>query len=413
MKARMGWLGVVAVGFGLVACGGDSGTPVVFDSGSGSTAAPPSSPTSNTGDPNAQVDPQNRSPQEGGNFLSDFDFVRSNITSGGVPKDAIPALTDPSFVGSLDPEAAYVRDDDLVLGVVINGEAKAYPHNIGWLHEITNDVVGGHPVVVSLCPLTGTGLVFDAEDPSDGSRIACGVSGFLFNNNLVMYDRRDNTSLYPQMLSVSISGPREGDDLSLLPVVETTWRYWKVLYPDAKVVGSAQLANSGNPGGYDGNTYQRYPYGAYRQPNTSPLFANTPPLSSNPTAQLFSNKDMMLGLRFGEIAKAYPFRSMASEDVVNDVVDGNSIVVVYYAQEKLAVPFFRDHGGTTLTFHKVASTQPAIFPFMIQDAETGTTWDLLGRGVAGPNAGQQLAQIPAHNAFWFAWATFWQNTGIL
>ena len=50
---------------------------------------------------------------------------------------------------------------------------------------------------------------------------------------------------------------------------------------------------------------------------------------------------------------------------------------------------------------------------MMRDQETGTTWTLLGRGVDGPNAGQQLVQVPAHNAFWFAWSTFWQNTGVL
>ena len=85
------------------------------------------------------------------------------------------------------------------MGLFINGEAKAYPHNIGWLHEITNDVVGGKPVVVSFCPLTGTGMVFDGGELSV-NRLTCGVSGNLFNNNLMMYDRRDNLSdptLYP------------------------------------------------------------------------------------------------------------------------------------------------------------------------------------------------------------------------
>ena len=67
------------------------------------------------------------------------------------------------------------------MGVVINGEAVAYPHNIGWHHEIVNDVVSGPPIVVSFCPLTGTGLVFNGLS-ADGSRLTCGVSGLLFNN---------------------------------------------------------------------------------------------------------------------------------------------------------------------------------------------------------------------------------------
>ena len=75
------------------------------------------------------------------------------------------------------------------------------------------------------------------------NRLTCGVSGNLFNNNLVMYDRRDNLSdptLYPQMMGLGVFGPRTGHGLALLPVVETIWRYWKKLHPDTKVIGSNQ-----------------------------------------------------------------------------------------------------------------------------------------------------------------------------
>ena len=116
--------------------------------------------------------------------------------------DSIPALTNPAF---LEPsQVQYLAEDDLVLGLAINGEAKAYPHNIGWWHEIINDVVGGQPVSVTFCPLTGTGLVFDATD-ENGEQFSLGVSGKLYNNNLVMYDRRDRT-LYPQIYFTGVWG---------------------------------------------------------------------------------------------------------------------------------------------------------------------------------------------------------------
>ncbi len=136
-------------------------------------------------------------------------------------------------------------------------------------------------------------------------------------------------------------------------------------------------------------------------------------MSNNPIRNLFNNKDAVLGVRFDQLAKAYPFRSMGAEEVINDTVGSDDIVVVYYAAEELAIPYFRLFNGRSLTFDKVASLDPEVFPFMMRDQESGTTWDLLGRGVDGPNAGQQLIQVPAHNAFWFAWSTFWQNTGIL
>jgi hypothetical protein len=408
MKNLNSSLLTLAVGLAVAACGGDSGTS---SSGDGVI---PAGPPSGTPDPNVPTDPLGQDPATGGNFLNDVPGVVQRIQQN-LRVDAIPALTDPDFVDINSSDADYVFDDDLVLGLFINGEAKAYPHNIGWLHEITNDVVGGKPVVVSFCPLTGTGMVFDGGELSV-DRLTCGVSGNLFNNNLVMYDRRDNLSnptLYPQMMGLGVFGPRTGNELALLPVVETTWRYWKKLHPDTKVIGSNQPRSAGNLGQYDVRTYQRYPYGNYRDPQTEPFFSTWPSLRDNPIRNLFNNKDAVLGVRFDQLAKAYPFRSMDAEEVINDTVGNDDIVVVYYAAEELAIPYFREFKGRSLTFDRVTSLNLAVFPFMMRDQESGTTWDLLGRGVDGPNAGQQLVQVPAHNAFGFAWSTFWQNTGIL
>ena len=149
-----------------------------------------------------------------------------HLRSGGVPRDGIPAMTNPQVVAP--QEAHYLSDSDLVLGVVINGEARAYPHNLGWKHEIVNDQLGGQYICVTFCPLTSTGLVFDGTAP-DSSQIELGVSGMLINSNLVMYDRRDEETLYPQMIYAGISGKHRGQSLTLLPVVETTWGLWRGL----------------------------------------------------------------------------------------------------------------------------------------------------------------------------------------
>ena len=375
---------------GLLACGGNDAVGP-RDSGHGVPNVP--------GD--SQPDqPINREPGTGGHFLDDFPTER--ILSGGVPPDGIPALTDPRFVELTSSEAAYLRDDDLVLGAVVNGEAKAYPHNLAWWHEIINDTIGGRPIVESFCPLTSTGLVFNGQG-NDGSRIRVGVSGLLFNNNLIMYDRRDNETLYPQMLHVPVAGPGS-EELQLMPAIETTWRYWKRLYPNSKVIGV-------NAGGFSPSTYRSYPYGSYRDPNVGPNFPSFPALAANPTAQLFPPKTMTLGMRFGETAKAYPFPTMGTEAAINDVVAGNASVIVYCDAEQYAVPFSRVVGGQTLAFEKVPSADQT-YPFMLRDRETGSTWNLKGEAIAGPLQNETLQHLPAHNAFWFAWATFWQNTGI-
>ena len=102
--------------------------------------------------------------------------------------------------------------------------------NIGWWHEIVNDTVAGHAVSVTFCPLTGAGLVFDAQQPG-GGRLELGVSGLLYNSNLVMFDRANN-SLYPQIYGSGVLGVDLGQTLPLLAVVETTWSVWKQLYPN-------------------------------------------------------------------------------------------------------------------------------------------------------------------------------------
>ena len=87
-------------------------------------------------------------------------------------------------------QVSYVSGSDLVLGVYVNGIARALPENLGWWHEIVNDDIGGQFISITLCPLTGTGLVFNATD-GDGTRFELGVSGLLANSNLIIYDRRD------------------------------------------------------------------------------------------------------------------------------------------------------------------------------------------------------------------------------
>lgn len=385
-------------GGGSEGTGGSSGS-----SGSGSTG---SSGTTDSGGSYAA-----REPSPGGNYLDIDSFPMNDIVNGGVNKDQIPALDQPRFVHPSSPEAFYLRPDDLVMGVVINGEAKAYPHNMGWWHEVINDNVGGQPVIVTFCPLTGTGMVFDGR-LDNGDWLTMGVSGLLFNNNLIMFSKLDDTSLYPQMIGRAVSGPARGEELKLLPVVETTWDYWRALYPSSKVISAAT-------GVYEPTRYTLYPYrdqGDYRQESNYILYPMAPASVVTP---YFGAKQVTLGVRFGEIAKAYPFPAMGSEAVVNDVIregaNTHNVVVVFYELHKLALPYSRDvvvNGEIrTLTFDQAPSTNP-VFPFFLKDRETGSLWTLKGDAINGPLAGQKLVQIPAHNGFWFAWTTFWRNTGI-
>jgi hypothetical protein len=405
MKRFLMLFALLGLALGLHGCGGSNNNNGVAPvSGTGGSSSGGGSSTGTSGSSIA------RDGRAGGNYLDVLSFPIGAILPVQC-KDCIPALTDPQFVSANDDGAGYLRTDDIVIGVVVNGEARAYPHNIGWWHEIVNDNVGGTPIIVTLCPLTGTGMVFNGR-AEDGSRITLGVSGLLFNNNLVMYDRRDQETLYPQMTYKAVVGPRQGESLELLPMTETTWGYWQKMYPNTKVL-------SGHAGGYGIGRYTVYPYtdeGDYRFVHEYILF----PLNDTSTASFFGAKDMAMGVRFGDILKSYPFQSMLDEDVINDSVSEggkvHNIVIANYKEGKMAVPFSRDlvdgEGNvTTLTFQKVSSSVTT-YPFMLRDTETSTTWNLKGEGISGPNEGKKLTQLPSHNGFWFAWGTFWENIGV-
>jgi hypothetical protein len=314
-----------------------------------------------------------------------------------LPADAIPAITDPEMVRG--DQVDFLSESDPVFGVVINGEARAYPHNIGWWHEIVNDRVGGHPVSVTFCPLTGTGLFFDGETAS-GGRLELGVSGLLYNSNLVMFDR-DDQSLYPQIYAASVSDVARGQTLTLMPVVETTWSAWKRLYPNTLVIAN---------GPYGQSHYWQYPYGDYRTDNNDFLFSIRPSLSWNRNgfSTRIPSKDRVLGLRIDADTRAYPYAQMGNQTVVNDILGGHEIAVVYDAKSRLAIPYSRRVEDGGLTFEIVLDG----FPFSLRDIETETLWDIKGQAVDGPLKGQQLTQLAAHSSMWFAWVTFWPNTDV-
>lgn len=275
-------------------------------------------------------------------------FPRNQIVSGGPKIDDIPAITDPVMVGP--DEVGFMSDSDLVIGMTVNGETRAYPHNVLWWHEVINDDIGGQKVTVSLCPLTGTGLVFDAS---------------------VARDR-----------------------LEMMPSIEATWGRWKQMHPETRVVSGS---NSNRP-------LTTYPYGNYRSDNTDPLFPVNRPLDTR-----FPNKRMVHGVLIDGLQKAYPFSSFASRDAVNDVVGGTPVLVVFDRAGQMALSYSRLVEGRTLTFSVVDGG----VPFRLKDDQTGTTWTVEGRAVEGEMAGASLTRIKeAYNAFWFAWAVFWPNTQV-
>ncbi len=160
------------------------------------------------------------------------------IVWGGVHKDGIPALTNPELIPAND--ADYLTDDELVFGVSINGDVRAYPLRIMDWHEMFNDVIGGVPVSLAYCTLCASGILFDTRRP-DGTSFTFGSSGFLYRSNKLMYDHQTQ-SLWNQFTGEPVVGHLASSDISLntLPITITSWKDWKTTNPDTKVLALEQ-----------------------------------------------------------------------------------------------------------------------------------------------------------------------------
>lgn len=181
--------------------------------------------------------------------LSESEIPSDLIKQGGPPKDGIPALSNPKLVSA--SEGDYLNKKDKVIGVSINGEHRAYPIKILNYHEIVNDNIGTTPIVISYCPLCGSALVFSAifEDKI----LVFGVSGLLYNSDVLMYDKQTN-SLWSQLMMQAISGKMKGNKLSFIDSEHTTWQAWKEQHPDTKVISN----KTGHSRDYSRNPYQGY-----------------------------------------------------------------------------------------------------------------------------------------------------------
>ena len=177
-----------------------------------------------------------------------------------LPRDAIPSLTDPDLIALADAE--WLKDNDRIIDVTIGDESIAVPIKILNFHEVANIIVGGDPVAATYCPLCDSvtlvrrTVLIKSIDPLEDAHeevLEFGVSGALYNSNVLMYDRQYK-GLWSQLGLKAVSGPLVGTSLELLPVKIVPWSQYKSEHPDGRVIS----IETGHDRPYDGNPYQRY-----------------------------------------------------------------------------------------------------------------------------------------------------------
>ncbi|MBA3591616.1 DUF3179 domain-containing protein [Methylibium sp.] len=270
------------------------------------------------------------------------------IERGGPPRDGIPAIDRPRFVAAAQ---AGLREGDRVLGLVRNGIARAYPVRILNWHEIVNDRLGDEAVAVTYCPLCGTGMAFEARVA--GRELVFGVSGLLYNSDVLLYDRATD-SLWSQILARAVTGPLTGTALTQVPLTHTSWADWRTRHPRTEVLST----DTGHV-----RDYARDPYEGYdRVPRL--IF------DVQHRDERLPLKAWVLGLRLNGAAKAYPFETLAQR------ADARGRLWDTLGGQRVEIRYDRTH-------------------------RSAEAFDAKGR------------PLPGTMAYWFAWVAFHPRTELL
>ena len=274
--------------------------------------------------------------------LSNLTVPRTEVFSGGPPRDGIPSIDEPKFDSVTN--ASWLQDGDLVVGVSIGDEHRAYPIRILVWHEIVNDTVGGKPVAVTYCPLCGTAMTFERE--IKGTVHTFGVSGLLYQSDVLMFDR-ETESLWSQLAIKSLSGPRVNQPLVWLPSTLSTWKSWKEAHPDSRILSR----ETGEQRDYDHMPYQGY---EDREDTIFPVPAHRTELG---------NKEWVLGLLVEGKALALPLSALAKKAAGPITVKvGESTILVTFDPVTRAASARRSDGETIPLVHVYWFAWQAFYP---------------------------------------------------
>ncbi len=301
------------------------------------------------------------------------------ITWGGVLVDGITSLDNPKMIAA--DGADYLLDDDLVFGVEINGDIRAYPLRImGW-HEMFNDTIGGMPVALAYCTLCGAGILFETQVEGRDTPLVFGSSGLLYRSNKLMFDR-ETKSLWNQFTGEPVVGPllQTNIKLKIKPSTITTWADWKAKHPNTKVL-SLETGYARNYG--SGVTYQAY----FASPDL--MF---PAVVGDET--LVKRKDHVFGIRDVGAAKAWPIKAFVSQPVINDRVGLKNVVLIGDANTRTVRAYERDQGET------FAQSEQGVLSSKAGD------WDLNEDFLVSKDGKNKRSRVPGHVAFWFAWDNY-------
>ena len=351
---------------------------------------------------------------------------------------AVPGSPDVSFVTATQA-SEWLTAEEPVVALALGGEVRAYPIQILIWHEVVNDTIAGVPVMISYCPLCNSAVVFDrrlplgpsereellalnpqarlvepdpsyleihrqqleVEEPVAAIEASFGISGMLYNANVIMFDDSSST-LWSQLLGEAVVGTLTGLKLVRYPSQLISFGDFLEAFPQGQVLSR----DTGYARGYGSSLYIGY------DQESSPLFHFRGQLDERLPA-----KARVVALELGGIAMAFPFERLEVERVADSELGGIPLTVWWQRGTRSALDtanlsegrdvgavavYRRDLDGRQLSFRWDGAA--------FVDAETGSRWDLLGQAVEGPLSGAKLEPLLHYSTLWFAWAAFHPDT---
>lgn len=306
------------------------------------------------------------------------------IIDGGPPKDGISSIDTPSFI-TVDEAASQIKDNDSVFVVHLSKGTRIFPMDILTWHQIVNDVLADPPVVVTYCPFVNHVAAYNGV--YNGALLHFGVSGKLFESNMLMYDRQTN-SLWQQLTGKSIVGEMTGASLSEIPSEIMPFKYASKKFTDAKVLSH----NTGFDRNYDEHLYEVYL-------KSDKLYFE---ISNNDLR--YSPKKIVHGVEIDGKTKAYPDELLYGKWFLQDTFSDIPLLVLKNPQTGAVKIFKTFVYGIEFDFELVENG--------IKDKLSGSKWNFDGECTEGKYKGWKLTPIKGTRVFWFAWATLYPDTEI-
>ena len=308
------------------------------------------------------------------------------VFDGGPGKDGIPALINPKLITAT--EASYLLEDDLVLGLKYGNQVIAYPHKILDWHEIINLDIGDLSIAIIYCPLTGTGVGWNRY--IENKKTTFGVSGLLYKNNIIPYDRATDSN-WSQLKLECINGSLLGRTPGITILPEMKWGLWKKLYGETKVVSKET--------GFE-RPYLEYPYGNYKTNDEYLIFPSDALTNSIPV------KERVHAIIVENFAKVYRFNKFENGKVLRDIIKNNNYIIV--GNQDFIVSFELDDSMNNLEFtYSFNNTE-----LILTDNE-GNNWNIFGIALIVSRKGTFLkADKTSIMAYYFSIENFYPLVSI-